>query len=60
MEADGLLMIKGEVKFFDAKMGNQNAINYLNSVATTKETIIYRMDNADFNYGVKETGFTPK
>ena len=52
--------VNGEVKFFDAQMGNQNAINYLNSVATTKETIIYRMDNADFNYGVKETGFTPK
>lgn len=51
--------VNGEVKFFDAQMGNQNAINYLNSVATTKETIIYRMDNADFNYGVKETGFSP-
>lgn len=52
--------VNGNVRFFDAQNGNEDAITYLNSVATTKETIIYRMDNADFNYGVKETGFSPK
>lgn len=52
--------VGGEVKFFDAQNGEQKAISYFNHIAKTKETSIYRMDNAQFNYGVKETGFTPK
>ena len=52
--------VGGEVKFFDAQTGNQDCMRYFNNIATTKETFIYRMDNADFNYGVKETGFSPK
>lgn len=51
--------VNGEVKFYDAQTGDNNCIRYFNNIAVTKETIIYRMDNADFSYGVKETGFSP-
>lgn len=52
--------INGEVKFFDPQNPNQNAESYFSYVAVTKYTDIYRLDNGTFNYGVKETGFTPK
>lgn len=51
--------VGGEVKFFDAQTGKNDVINYFNNIASTKTTEIYRMDNADFYYGVKETGFSP-
>ena len=50
--------VGGQVKYFDAQMGNVNAADYLNYVATTKETVIMRMDNADFGKGVVMTGFS--
>lgn len=50
--------VGGEVRYLDAQMGNTNAITYLNDVATSKETVIMRMDNADFGKGVVMTGFS--
>lgn len=52
--------VGGEVKYFDAQTGSSNVIHYLNNLATSKETTIKRMDNANFDIGVVMTGFSKK
>lgn len=52
--------VGGQVKYFDAQTGLTDCIRYLNDVATSKETTLKRMDNAEFDIGVIMTGFSPK